>query len=90
VELYNSKDIKKTQKEHQCHLCWLNIPKETPCFYESGKFDGDFFSRYSHHECAKEWCVMNKDELSCEWCEFRDMENIDEWENKIKKTYSLL
>ena len=63
MELYTSKDVKKTRKEHRCHLCGLKIPVGLACLYEAGKHDGDFFSRYSHNECAEKWVDMNSDSI---------------------------
>lgn len=90
MEFYNSKEIKKTRKEHKCFLCYVKIPINSNCHYESGKFDGDFFSRYSHKECSIEWNRQNREaEYGDEWGWFEDYKdgNPNDWKQKIKEVY---
>lgn len=95
MEFYESKDIKKTRKEHICFLCRLPIPKQTACFYESGKYDGDMFSRHSHHECSSKWRDMNLDVYDDEWLDFECMsevyphDKLGWWRKQINEKYSL-
>lgn len=88
MELYDSKDIKATRKDHQCFLCFLNIPKGTQCFYEKGKWDGDMFSRHSHNECSTEWTKMN-DSFDAEWYPLHEMDNFKGHLTLIRKAYLL-
>lgn len=91
MEFYSSKDIKKTRKVHRCHLCCLEIPIGASCFYEAGKYDLDFFSRHSHHECAAKWLEMNKDECGSDWVAFESMPvaALYEWQSRISKVYGV-
>ena len=96
MELYNSKDIKKTRKSHSCFLCRLDIPTGIECFYEAGKYDGEFFSRYSHHECAKHWLAINRDSMyGDDWLPFEEMSevcdwNLKSWQQVIGTKYNVL
>ena len=74
MEFYNDIKIKRTRKTHKCFLCNLDIPKENECLYEVGKYEGDFFSRYSHNECSQIWLKLNNGLYSDdEWCELSEM-----------------
>lgn len=99
MEFYRYKNINKTRKYHRCHLCELDIPKGSKCLYEAGKYDGEFFNRYSHNECAKLWSDMNSSAHywdDNEWIPFRDMAEIypynkfHDWQREIGKTYNVL
>lgn len=52
MEFYTAA-IYKAKKEHVCHICNETIHKGQLYEYESGKYEGDFFSRKSHIPCAK-------------------------------------
>lgn len=97
MELYRNKNINKTNKHHKCHLCDLDIPKGSNCLYEAGKYDGEFFSRYSHNECHIYWQDLNSDTYSeDEWVQFRDMAEVyphtsfQDWQRIIGAIYSVL
>ena len=93
-DFYNSKDV-LTRKKHFCHLCNIEIKPKTKCFYESGKFDGDMVSRWSHFECAEKWKDMNIQEHNDEWIEFYLMDEVypytefNDWKKMIKNNYRL-
>lgn len=91
MEFYNSKEV-KTRKEHNCFLCNLKINIGTKVFYEAGKYEGDFFSRYSHLECSKEWNKQNKeadDGDAWGWFESVEDGNPKEWNQKIRRKYDI-
>ena len=95
--LYENIDIKKTRKPHPCHLCYQDIPKGFACIYEKGIWDGDFFSRYSHNECAKKWIEINDgDSGDDNWALLDDLEefhnqpmNFKQWKEHIGGLYGL-
>jgi len=94
-EFYESNDVKKTRKPHPCHLCYQDIPKGSECLYEKGKWDGDFFSRYSHNECSSKWIELNKGENSEEWIMLDELEecrdqtmNFNQWKEHIGEIYA--
>lgn len=91
----------KTRKPHRCHLCRLDIPTGTQCFYESGKWDGDMVSRWSHFECAEHWKQINDNAFydnafyDEEWLPFKEMSdvcelNFHQWQEMIGKKYNVL
>ena len=93
---YSSKVVKKTRKPHSCEHCRLAIPTGSECQYDAGKFDGDFYARYSHSECAKQWVDINH----CarhgeEWIPLSEMgdvyphESFAFWKEKIISIYKL-
>ena len=97
MEFYNSKEVKKTRKDHKCFLCQLDIPTGSNCMYESGKYDGEFFSRYSHNECAEKWVDMNRDAYGGDdWLDFREMADVyphdrfSDWQRRIGEIYGVL
>ena len=47
--------IRKTQKAHGCCHCLSDIPSGSPCVKQSGVWDGEFYSEYSHHDCRALW-----------------------------------
>lgn len=51
MEFYSGHHIKRTRKPHACEFCWDEIPKGSGAFYESGKYDGDLFQRYTCPTC---------------------------------------
>lgn len=90
MEFYKNKWL-IVRKEHKCHLCGIPIPKGTFCNYESGKFEGDFFSRYSHEECSKEWSRQNSEaEPGDCWGWFESQEDGDQkaWNKAITEKYA--
>lgn len=60
MELYKTKEIKKTRKDHWCYGCSLFIPKGASCHYETGIFDGVFFAHHLCIPCRK--TIENADE----------------------------
>lgn len=94
-EFQNHRDIKRTRKDHQCSLCFLTIPKGSSCSYMTGRYDGEFYAHYDHHECIKEWQDMNADAYYDEWLPLECMDEFDgpytfsEWKDKIRETYDL-
>lgn len=50
MELYDSKRV-KTRKPHTCFLCGRVIEAGKEALYESGKWEGDFFRRYTCEDC---------------------------------------
>lgn len=50
MECYDCKHV-KTRKPHVCFLCGRVIEAGKEALYESGKYDGDFFSRYTCKDC---------------------------------------
>jgi hypothetical protein len=89
MEFYNIKKV-RGRKKHKCFLCGISIPEKTECTYESGKLDGDFFSRHSHNECSREWSRQNSSaEHGDEWYWFESPEDgeVKEWNNKIREKY---
>ena len=77
-------------------MCHLDIPKGESCFYESGKFDMEFFSRYSHNECAEKWKDMNLGKDGEDWIAFECMtdayphDRFHEWQRRIGEVYGVL
>lgn len=61
MEFYESKTV-KTKRAHFCSFCERLFPVGTEMEYEHGKYDGEFFSRYTCPDCVKytpgfwEWC----------------------------------
>lgn len=95
MDFYRSKTINKTRKDHRCFLCHLQIPKGTNCFYDTGTYFGEFFSRYSHHECADKWQEINTDEPNDDWIDLEYIEDIyphvsfERWRKVINHIYKL-
>ena len=95
MEFYTGTNIKKTRKEHQCHLCHLAIPKKSACYYSCGKYYDEFFSRYAHNECSEWWTMMNDDRADDDWLELSEManeyphESFQDWKRKIRTAYNL-
>lgn len=52
MELYNSY-IRKARKPHKCEYCEKEIMVGEKYSYESGKFEGDFFTRTLCIPCSK-------------------------------------
>lgn len=52
LELYNSY-IRTARKAHKCEYCEKNIMAGEKYSYESGKFEGDFFTRTLCVSCRK-------------------------------------
>lgn len=52
LEFYNSY-IRTARKSHKCEYCQKEIMVGEKYSYESGKFDGDFFTRYLCVLCYK-------------------------------------
>lgn len=50
MECYDCKHV-KTRKPHVCFLCGRVIEAGKEALYESGKYDGDFFRRYTCKDC---------------------------------------
>ena len=50
MECYDCKHV-KTRKPHTCFLCGRTIESGKEALYESGKYDGEFFSRYTCKDC---------------------------------------
>jgi hypothetical protein len=92
MELYNSKEV-KTRKQTRCFICGVTILPKTVCHYESGKYDGEMFSRHSHNECSKEWSRQNREqEYGDEWFDlFSDgtREELLAWKQMIRDKYQL-
>ncbi len=95
-EFHSLRDVKKTRKNHRCFLCRLDIPKGTRCTYEAGKFDGEFYGRYSHDECSRMWSDINQDSDNDDWLEFESMaevyphESFKSWQLRIGQKYNVL
>lgn len=51
MEFYSEK-TPTARKEHECEMCGRAIKIGEKHVYQSGKYDGDFFSRRYHNECA--------------------------------------
>jgi len=49
-DFYNSEQ-RVGRKDYACQLCMRVIPKGTEHIYESGKFDGNYFSHRRHIHC---------------------------------------
>lgn len=45
MSFYSEQHIKHSRKAHTCSLCGKEIPVGDPYVRETGKYDGDFFSR---------------------------------------------
>lgn len=50
-EVYDTRDVKATRKEHRCEYCGADIPIGSPALYEHGVFEGEAFGRYCCLEC---------------------------------------
>lgn len=50
MECYDCKHV-KTRKPHVCFLCGRVIEAGKEALYESGKYDSDFFRRYTCKDC---------------------------------------
>lgn len=92
MDFSNSRDIKKTKKDHFCFLCKQTIYASYPCINQSGKYDGRFFNDYSHHECMEKWCDYNHDQAYDEWndlseCMDYEGESFAEWQAEILEKY---
>ena len=84
MEFYDRKTV-KTRKPHNCHLCPVIIPRGTSCEYEAGKYDGEFFWRYSHPECSKVWQKLNEGLSGDEdWCLLGDVLTREELSEHVK------
>ena len=87
MELYSQKKV-KTRKKHKCFICHQNIPAKVECLYERGRYEGEFFSRYSHNECANAWIEFNEDAGSNDdWYELHDSDNYREHCDMIRVIY---
>lgn len=72
MEFYSEKHV-TARKAHICEMCKETIPVGTPYWRESGKFNGDFFSRSLHDHChgmEAEYCTEVDTEFS--WDEIID------------------
>ena len=45
----------KARKNHRCIHCGLRIRKGSKPFKDSGVYDGQFYSHYSHEVCYYNW-----------------------------------
>ena len=50
MEFYSSKTV-TTRKSHVCEYCGADIKEGETSVYEAGKYDGDFFQRYTCPIC---------------------------------------
>lgn len=71
-DFFNQKNV-KARKIHKCEFCEKKIQKGETYSYESGVFDGDFFSRKLCLECNNmltQFCKENGyGEFSWDWIE---------------------
>ena len=68
MSFWNSKQIKKSRKDHKCEFCGRKIPKGSSCKYEAGVYEGDFQSYYLCNRCVEafsEWDIDLSDGFSC-------------------------
>lgn len=73
LELY-SHTYPVARKGHECEFCHCVIPKGKRYSYESGKFDGDMFTRKLCPECngmLHDYYEENRDE-EFDWCAVSD------------------
>jgi hypothetical protein len=61
----------KTRKQHRCIHCGLRIRKGSKPFKDSGVYDGEFYSHYSHAVCYDAWLHTNDDGEIIDEAEFR-------------------
>lgn len=76
LDLYDSKSV-TTRKEHECAYCDnLIVAGTEDVLHESGKFCGDFFSRYACPDCkplvGEFWDYMDCEsaDIRSNWEEF--------------------
>lgn len=80
MEFYTAA-IYKAKKDHVCHICDETIHKGELYEYESGKYEGDFFSRHSHLACSKardELVSLQKDTEYEPWAVMEYMKSKEE------------
>lgn len=60
-EFYKSRDIKSTQKPHDCLVCGREIPIGKPAFNWTGKYDGDMQNNYMCRFCYENGIGVGED-----------------------------
>lgn len=50
-----TREVKNSRKPHRCEHCGHMIPSKTPHLYESGVWDGEFYTFRAHHDCRALW-----------------------------------
>lgn len=75
MEFSDSK-IVKTRKNHTCVFCEREFPPGTTMEHECGKYEGDFFSRYTCPDCREytpgfwEWCDYECGDYYCDFANY--------------------
>lgn len=67
MEFWSEQDIKAARKPHVCEMCGRPINIGESYCRESGKWEGDFFSRCMHlvcHEMEMEYCCEVDNEFT--------------------------
>jgi hypothetical protein len=61
MSFWNTRQIKRTKKPHQCQFCGRIIPAGSSCESNSGTFDGEFNYYHLCNRCVKFIQVHNCD-----------------------------
>lgn len=95
-EFNETKDIKKSRKDHQCCQCHQTIPKGSSYTIFKGVFDGDFFENKYHAECWELWNRLNRgddgydDDYWLDINEFYSNKEMEKLRENINKQYNTL
>jgi len=51
MSFWNSVHVKSSRKFHLCYYCYRKIDEGSPCFHETGTYDGEFNDYYLCERC---------------------------------------
>ena len=56
TDFYNSVEYRKARKEHSCTYCGESIPSGSSYAWQSGNYEGRWFTSKMHLECFEDMC----------------------------------
>jgi hypothetical protein len=55
-DFYNAPETRKARRKHRCSYCGEEIPAGTEYVYQTGVYDGAWYTSKMHPECFADMC----------------------------------